>query len=204
MIEYLWLIPGFPLAAFILIGVFLRRMPKISAWTSIASVIVSLGFSIWAIITVIQHNNQLEHTSRQVVEQMNFAWITIGDISIELGILLDPLTAIMLGMITFVGLLILIYSQGYMHGDPGYSRYFAFMSLFMASMLTLVLANNFLLLYMAWELVGLCSDWILVSKTGSGSSRKKSLLGNQIGRYWLVDWHNFPIHQYRHIELFRS
>jgi NADH-quinone oxidoreductase subunit L len=89
--------------------------------------------------------------------EANLVWAVMGGRSLQIGYQIDPLTAVMLNVVTIVGSLIFIYSIGYMHGDPRYPRFFAYMSLFAASMLTLVLANNLLLLYVGWEGVGLCS-----------------------------------------------
>ena len=84
-------------------------------------------------------------------------WVTVGDLQVRLGVMLNPLTAVMLVVVTGVSLMVQVYSQGYMKDDPGYARYFAFMSLFTASMVGLVIASNIVQLYVFWELVGLCS-----------------------------------------------
>ena len=87
-------------------------------------------------------------------------WIAVGDLSVDIAFRLDPLSALMLSFVTFVGFLIHVYSIGYMHHDEtdaGYARFFAYLNLFLFSMLTLVLAENFLLMFVGWEGVGLCS-----------------------------------------------
>src|SRR5262249_45348384 len=89
--------------------------------------------------------------------QMVYPWIDVGDFKVSVSFRVDPLTSLMLMMVTWVGTLIIVYSIGYMHGDRGYWRFFAVVSLFLFAMTGLVLASNFLLLYVFWELVGLCS-----------------------------------------------
>jgi NADH-quinone oxidoreductase subunit L len=108
----------------------------------------------------------------------------MGDAHLDLGYLLNPLTAIMLVVVTSVSLLVQIYSQGYMDGDPGYSRYFAYMSIFTMSMLGLVLANNFLLLFISWELVGACSYLLIgfwFKKPEAAAAAKKAFIVTRFG-----------------------
>ncbi len=92
-----------------------------------------------------------------VREIVNFTWIQVGRANVDLGWVLDPLSAVMLVMVSFVGLLIFIYSIGYMKHDENYTRFFCFLSLFAGAMLGVVIANSILLLFMCWELVGLTS-----------------------------------------------
>jgi NADH-quinone oxidoreductase subunit L len=92
-----------------------------------------------------------------VRETLNFTWIQVGTANVDLGWVLDPLSAVMLVMVSLVGLLIFIYSTGYMEHDENYTRFFCFLSLFAGAMLGVVIANSLLLLFMCWELVGLTS-----------------------------------------------
>ncbi|GAI24843.1 unnamed protein product, partial [marine sediment metagenome] len=92
-----------------------------------------------------------------VLTMPNYEWLAIGDTVIHIGVTVDALAAVMLIVVTVVSLMVQVYSRAYMHGDGGYVRYFAFMSLFTASMLGLVLADNLLFLFLFWEGVGLCS-----------------------------------------------
>jgi NADH-quinone oxidoreductase subunit L len=118
------------------------------------------------------------------IEWMSHSWITIGNLEISVGILMDPLTAILLVVVSGVSLAVQVYSQGYMSGDPGYSRYFAFMSLFTASMLGLVLAQNIIQLYVFWELVGL-SSYLLIGfwyqRPAAAAAAKKAFLVTRLG-----------------------
>ncbi|HXV28277.1 MAG TPA: NADH-quinone oxidoreductase subunit L, partial [bacterium] len=112
------------------------------------------------------------------------AWIAIGSYSLDFGYLLDPLAATLLFVVTFVGTLIQIYSIGYMHGDPRFSRFFAYVSLFMFAMLTLVIANNYLLFFMAWEVMGLCSYLLIgfwFEKPSAANAGLKAFLTTRVG-----------------------
>jgi NADH-quinone oxidoreductase subunit L len=109
-----------------------------------------------------------------------------GGITIHLGLIMDSLTAVMLIVVTVVSLMVQIYSQGYMHGDPGYHRYFAFMSLFTGSMLALVLADNLLFVYVFWEMVGLCS-YLLIGfwfhRPAAANAAKKAFIVTRLGDF---------------------
>jgi len=153
--QLIWLIFLLPLFSFIIIALFIRpflnHKPKLGGYITIASMFGSFLLSVWALVEVLAvpgHELPIPDINWVIIE---------GGVTIHLGLIMDSLTAVMLIVVTVVSLMVQIYSQGYMHGDPGYHRYFAFMSLFTASMLGLVLADNLLLLYVFWELVGLCS-----------------------------------------------
>ena len=114
----------------------------------------------------------------------NFSWFQMGDTAVQLGWVLDPLTAIMLVMVSFVSLLIFIYSVGYMAHDENFTRFFCFLSLFAAAMLGLVIANSLLLLFICWELVGLAS-YLLIGfwyhKPSAAAAAKKAFITTRIG-----------------------
>jgi NADH-quinone oxidoreductase subunit L len=113
-----------------------------------------------------------------------YDWFAIGDVSVRFAFNADGLTAVMLSTVTFVGTLIAIYSAGYMHGDPGYPRFFALVSLFLFSMTGLVLANNFILLYAFWEGVGVCSYLLIgfwFTKPAAAAAARKAFLVTRIG-----------------------
>src|SRR5205085_10939354 len=114
----------------------------------------------------------------------NFEWLQMGSASLPMGIGLDALTAVMLVMVTFVGLLIFIFSAGYMARDAGFTRFFAFLSLFAAAMLGVVIANDLLLFFMSWELVGLAS-YLLIGfwffKPQAAAAARKAFLTTRIG-----------------------
>src|SRR5437667_305657 len=147
MLQVAWLIPLLPFIAFWAILFRGRRLPGEGAYVAIGA----LGLSGLLSLVIL---GQVMFGGRY---QATMVWATMGDRPLAVGYAVDPLTAVMLFVVTVVGSLIFIYSVGYMHGDPRYPRFFAYLSLFAASMLLLVLANNFLVLYAGWELVGLCS-----------------------------------------------
>jgi len=143
-----------PFLSFVIISFIIRPLfgnrPRISGYVTIASIGTSLLLSLWVLVEVIR-------APGHALPPLDYQWLAIGDTAIHIGVTVDALAAVMLIVVTSVSLLVQIYSQGYMHGDPGYSRYFAFMSLFTGSMLGLVLANSLVFLYLFWEGVGLCS-----------------------------------------------
>ena len=119
-----------------------------------------------------------------VRETVNFTWIQVGNTRVELGWVLDPLSAVMLVMVTFVGLLIFIYSTGYMAHDENFTRFFCFLSLFAGAMLGVVIANSLLLLFMCWELVGLTSYLLIgfwYQKPSAAAAAKKAFLTTRVG-----------------------
>ncbi len=153
--QLIWLIFLLPLFSFLIIALFIRPLlnhkPKLGGYVTIAAISGSFLLSVWALMEVLAvpgHELPIPDINWVVIE---------GGVTIQLGLIMDSLTAVMLIVVTVVSLLVQIYSQGYMNGDPGYHRYFAFMSLFTASMLGLVLADNLLFMFVFWELVGLCS-----------------------------------------------
>ncbi|HSH00152.1 MAG TPA: NADH-quinone oxidoreductase subunit L, partial [candidate division Zixibacteria bacterium] len=144
MLSTAWLIPVFPLCAMALIVLVTHRSRALSAGISITA--IALGFLYaWAIAFQVWFEPQ--------VAQFSFDWLNLGpSMTIPLGIRIDGLSAMMLIVVTTVALMVQVYSLGYMHGDSRYGWFYAVLSLFAASMLALVLADNFLLLYFAWEL----------------------------------------------------
>jgi len=184
MIEYAWLIPLFPLAAFGLIAFGTKPWKQLSGYVAVAGILASLAIAL-AVFGEALSGARLER---------QFDWLPLANaigqpIALPLGILVDPLTAIMLVVVTSVSSLVIVYSQGYMHGDPGYSRYFAFISLFCMSMLGLVLANNLLALYIFWELVGLCSYLLIgfwYQKPEAAAAAKKAFIVTRLGDIGLL------------------
>jgi NADH-quinone oxidoreductase subunit L len=179
-----WLIFLLPLFSFIIISLFLRpflnNRPKTGGYITIAALLGSLGLSVWALLEVMAAPGH-----SLAVPVIN--WVVIeGGLTIHLGLLVDPLTTVMLVVVTTVSLMVQIYSQGYMRGDPGYHRYYAFMSLFTASMLGLVIADNLLLVYVFWELVGLCS-YLLIGfwfhRPSAANAAKKAFIVTRIGDF---------------------
>ena len=151
-LHHAWLIPLLPAFAFIFVGFFLRRLPAAAGFVSICmsllSFILSLGVGYGVIVRQITVDNPLVQ---------KIPWVTIAGFHVDMGVYIDPISAMMLVIVSLVALLVQIYSIGYMHGDNGFGRFFAYLSLFAASMLGLVIAVNFVQLFVFWELVGLCS-----------------------------------------------
>src|SRR6185437_7506001 len=151
----LWLIPLFPLIGFILNGLWGRRYPK--ALINL----ISVGTVAASLIYVLAVLSKLSPLNTAYSEHY-FTWIQSGFLTVGFDLLLDRLTAVMLLIVTGVGLLIHIYAIGYMEHESGYYRFFAYLNLFTFFMLILVMASNLLLLFVGWEGVGLCS-YLLVS-----------------------------------------
>ncbi|MCY4624998.1 MAG: NADH-quinone oxidoreductase subunit L [Chloroflexi bacterium] len=152
-----WAILFLPLAAFLLNGLvirpFLNRWAELAGYVTIAAIGGSFLLSLWALQQVVAGHGEIGWASHE--------WVTVGSLKVHVGILMDPLTAIMLVVVTGVSLAVQVYSVGYMHGDRGYVRYYAYMSLFTASMVGLVLASSVLQMFVFWELVGL-SSYLLI------------------------------------------
>jgi len=148
MVEYSWLIPLFPLLSFVMIVFFLNRNNKISSYFAISMVLLSFLVSLKVFFEVLAHPEPY---------QAFVNWLVWSDFVIPMGIYIDPLTVVMLMVVTIVSSLVHIYSLGYMHGDPRFARFFAYLSLFTFSMLGLVIAGSYVLVLVFWELVGLTS-----------------------------------------------
>ena len=179
MESYIWLIPVLPLAAFIITLLLGKWWIKDAAhWLPILAMAGSFALSIAVFI-------EIRGAEEPVVVEL-WRWFAVGDFQVPIALYVDQLSAVMLLVVTGVGLLIFIYSKGYMHGDPGYYRFFAYMSLFAFSMLMLVLANNYLLLYFGWEAVGLCSYYLIgyyYHKPEAAAAGKKAFLVNRVGDF---------------------
>jgi len=175
----LWLIPVFPLAGFAINGLFGRRFPK-AAVNAIAIGSVLLSF-LWVLKTL-----AAAAPLNAAVTERYFTWIQSGSLSIGCDMTVDRLTAVMLLVVTGIGSLIHIYSIGYMAHEGGYYRFFAYMNLFMFFMLTLVLAANYLLLFVGWEGVGLC-NYLLIGfyfdKKFATDAGNKAFIVNRIGDF---------------------
>src|ERR1700683_2681817 len=176
---YLWLIPIFPLLGFLINGLFGRRMPK--AMINLFAIgSVALSFA-WAVKTLAA----LGPLETKYIEHY-FTWIQSGPLQINVDFAVDRLTAVMLMVVTGVGLLIHIYSIGYMADEGGYYRFFAYLNLFMFFMLVLVLAQNYLLLFVGWEGVGLCSYLLIgfyFTEQYATNAGNKAFIVNRIGDF---------------------
>ncbi len=182
--QLVWLIFLLPVFSFIVISFFIKPFvkpeSKVAGYIIITALSGSLALSIWALAAVMgaPHHELLVP---------DISWVVIEDgVSIYLGLMVDSLTAVMLIVVTVVSLMVQIYSQGYMRGDPGYHRYYAWMSLFTASMLGLVLADNLLFMFVFWELVGLCS-YLLIGfwfhRPAAADAAKKAFIVTRLGDF---------------------
>jgi NADH-quinone oxidoreductase subunit L len=191
-LDSIWLIPLFPLATAAAMLFFGRRLPNAAVSVlCVGSVFVSFVYSVGAFL-------QLRAWPFQALgywpEKVLFDWVPIGayhtdagqlgQFNAQWGFLLDPLSAVMILVVTGVGFLIHVYSIGYMGHEGGYYRFFGYMNLFMFSMLTLVLANNMLLMFVGWEGVGLCS-YLLIGfyflRKSAADAGKKAFIVNRVG-----------------------
>jgi len=178
IVQYLWLVPTLPMLA-AAIGALLRRRDRVAAaCLAIGSMAVSFLLSICALLHV------LANRSGDPILSYNFSWFQFGNEWLKIGWMLDPLTSLMLLMVSFVGLLIFIYSVGYMAHDENFTRFFCFLALFAGAMLGVVIANSLLLLFMCWEIVGLTSYLLIgfwYNKPEAAAAAKKAFITTRIG-----------------------
>lgn len=178
-LQYAWIIPLLPLLVFGLIGIFLHRWPQLSAMTSIIAVGISWIMSAAIAIGMVT-------AGRVPGYELAVRWLSMPGLNIDMGILIDGITVVMLVVVSTVALLVQIYSLGYMKGDPGFASYFAFQSVFAGSMLGLVLSNNFGQIFVFWELVGLASYLLIGFWFGRNSAKeaaKKAFITNRVGDF---------------------
>ena len=179
--QILWLIPAVPILASGVIALLKHPKRKSAATLAIGSLSFSLLLSLVAFGHVLSSWSQHASTAR---ETANFTWIQFASTNVDLGWVLDPLSAVMLVMVAFVGLLIFIYSTGYMAHDENFTRFFCFLSLFAGAMLGVVIANSMLLLFMCWEIVGLTSYLLIgfwYQKPSAAAAAKKAFLTTRVG-----------------------
>ncbi len=182
MMDYVWLIPLFPFVGFLINGLLGKRMSKNVVGT-IGSAAVGLSFLVTVKIFFEFLNLPAGTTA---VQKTVYTWMSAGSFSVPVAFIIDPLSLIMLLVVSGVSTLIHIYSISYMHDDEGFSRYFAYLNLFVANMLILVSANNFLLMFVGWEGVGLCSYLLIgfwYEKKSASDAGKKAFVVNRIGDF---------------------
>jgi len=176
MSKLLWLIPVLPLVGFLINGV--RRLPKpVAAAVGCAGPIASFGLSVAAVMEVAKSGP---------VEKQFFDWINTGLLNVSFGLRVDQLSGVMILVVTGVGSLIHLYSISYMHDDEGFSKFFAYLNLFMFSMLILVLGDSILLMFVGWEGVGLCSYLLIgfwYKELKNADAGKKAFITNRIGDF---------------------
>ena len=177
--NWAWVIPALSASAFFLVFPFRRVLPQQGAFISIAAIL--LGFVLfWFILGDLLNGENKEFSVN---------WLKAGNAQLTWGMLLDPLSVMMIGLVTFIALGIQVYSWGYMAHEPRFGWYFAIHALFAAVMVTLVLADNFLLLYIAWELVGLCSYLLIgffYERRSAAEAAKKAFVTTRIGDVGLL------------------
>lgn len=174
----LWLIPLFPFVGFLL-NIFVIRRERLAGLTASAMVIASFIVAVIAVAAL----GGLPTEERRIMS-VSWHWINTGALKVPFGLMLDPLTAVMVLLVTGVGALIHVYSIGYMHGDPRVVRYFAYLNLFITMMLFLVMGNNMLMLFLGWEGVGLCSFLLIgfwFERTVATNAAVKAFVVNRIG-----------------------
>jgi NADH-quinone oxidoreductase subunit L len=177
MEEFVWLIPIMPLFGAIFLGLFGHLLKEKSGIIASLTVLTSFILSIKAFLLV----------REGITFDGNLVdWIVAGNFNASFGVLIDQLSVIMMLVVTGVGFLIHVYSIGYMHGDRGVGRFFAYMNLFIFSMLMLVMGNNLLLLYLGWEGVGLCSYLLIgfwYEKPSAARAGMKAFIVNRVGDF---------------------
>ena len=189
--QWIWLIALAPLLGSIVVGLFGKKVLKeASAYPIILGVGISMVMSWWVLKTVLGSIDGLAegvHLHAVVIE--GFQWINIGGLQANIQASIDPLTAVMLATVTTVSFFVMVYSKGYMKGDPSFWRFFAYLGMFVFSMVVLVLADNFALIFFGWEAVGVCS-YLLIGyyfhKPSAAAANKKAFILNRIGDFGFI------------------
>lgn len=182
MSQLIPIIPLLPLLGFIIIGLFGNKLNKTLAGGIASATVLGAFVASLALFFNI-------HQNHKAFEYIAFTWIKAGGFQADMGFLIDELSVWMMLVITGIGFLIHIYSTGYMAHDPGFSRFFAYLNLFIFSMLLLVMGNNFLILFIGWEGVGLCSYLLIgfwYKNNEYGKAARKAFIMNRIGDLGLL------------------
>ncbi len=182
MYDKLWLIPFFPLLGSIINGLLGKRFIKNEKVIGA----IGTGMLFLSFLVSCKYFVQLLGDSVKSHQNVIASWMSVGNLQVDWGFLLDPLSALMIMVVTGVGTLIHLYSIGYMHGEEGFYRYFSYLNLFVFSMLMLVLGNNALVMFVGWEGVGLCSYLLIgyyFEKQSAGDAAKKAFVMNRVGDF---------------------
>nr|QWW92666.1 NADH dehydrogenase subunit 5 [Schistidium sp. 49138] len=185
--QFVWIVPFLPFVASILIGFNLFFFPK--STKSLRQIWAILCILLLSIAMIFSFNILSQQISKNIIYRYLWSWIFDKQIGFKIGFLIDPLTSIMLVLITTVGVLVMIYSDSYMSHDQGYVRFFAYLSLFTASMLGLVLSPNLVQIYIFWELVGMCSYLLIgfwFTRPSAANACQKAFITNRIGDFGLL------------------
>ena len=183
MTEVAYLIPLLQAFSFVMIVFFLRWREKLASGFAISMIVLGWIMSVWVLFETIARYMGA-HGAPVEPYQWKVLLTSFARMNLEVGILVDPLAAVMLVVVTTIGACVQIYSVGYMHGDPRFSRFFAYLSLFLFSMLGLVLANNFFMIFIFWELVGLTSYLLIgfwFEKKIAADAGKKAFITTRLG-----------------------
>jgi NADH-quinone oxidoreductase subunit L len=182
MLDYVWLIPLFPAIGFLINGFFGKRLGK-----GVVSVVGPAAIGLAFLTAILIFFDLLGRPpAERIFEKELFDWVVSGNFRTVIGYQIDPLSIVMVLVVTGVSFLIHIYSVGYMHDDPGFTRYFTYLNLFVFMMLNLVLGNNFLLMFVGWEGVGLCSYLLIgfwYEKDSASNAGKKAFVVNRVGDF---------------------
>src|SRR5512134_162416 len=186
------LIPLLPFAAFLLLGLTASQVKERAHLVAVPAVLGSFVLSLLAFFEV---------AADGPIHATWYTWLTSGNLDIRIGWSIDRLTAVMLLLVTIVSSLVHIYTIGYMHGEPGYARFFAYIALFTFSMLMLVMANNVLQLFVFWEAVGLCSYLLIghwYERASACSAATKAFIVNRVGDFGFIlglflVWYSFGL-----------
>jgi NADH-quinone oxidoreductase subunit L len=185
MFDYVWLIPLFPAIGFVINGLFGRSLGrKVVSW--VGPSVIGLSF-LTAILIFFEMIGR--PPTERLFEKVIFDWVVSGSFQTVIGYQIDPLSILMVLVVTGVSFFIHIYSVGYMHDDQGFARYFTYLNLFVFMMLNLVLANNFLLMFVGWEGVGLCSYLLIgfwYEKDSASNAGKKAFVVNRVGDFGFI------------------
>jgi len=185
MVELVWLIPAFPLLGFLVILIGGRKLGEPFAGL-FATAMVGASF----IVAALTYFDLLgmDESERSHTETL-FSWVPVGDLQIDMAFLVDPLSITMCLFVTGIGSLIHLYSIGYMHGDPKFSKFFLYLNLFVLSMTLLILGSNLLVTFLGWEGVGTCSYFLISfwhTKDANATAGKKAFVTNRIGDFGVM------------------
>jgi NADH-quinone oxidoreductase subunit L len=182
VLDVVWLVPALPLAGFVVLVAFGRKLGEpLAGWLATAMVSGSFVVAVGVFLDLLSKH----HEERRFVKEL-FTWVPAGGLQVKAGLLADPLSVTMILFVTGVGALIHLYAIGYMHGDERFSTFFAYLNLFAFSMLMLVLGDNFLLTFLGWEGVGACSYFLIsfwFTREANAVAGKKAFVTNRIGDF---------------------
>ena len=188
MLNNLWLIPILPFLGFLLNGLFGKRAGK--GFVTAVALLASLAAAVLGTVAVVQYNAHPDHQHGERYVDFVYQWFSSGGevnaIGADVAFQLDPLAIVMLMVVTWIGFLIHLYSVGYMHHEEGYWRYFAYLNLFLVAMLILILGSSYLLMFVGWEGVGLCSYLLIgfyYDTDYAPAAGKKAFIVNRIGDF---------------------